>query len=128
MSARDFQAIHSHGLARVAAATPPGGDRRPARNVQSTIVLAREADEAGVDVVVYPELGISSYAIDDLHLQDALLVAVEAARFRPALVARFRSAPLLRYGAAAAVLWAIALTAVSIAARRRGMTYCGRCV
>jgi D-alanyl-lipoteichoic acid acyltransferase DltB (MBOAT superfamily) len=39
----------------------------------------------------------------------AVLVAVEAASFRPALVARFRSAPSLRYGAAAAVLWAIAL-------------------
>jgi D-alanyl-lipoteichoic acid acyltransferase DltB (MBOAT superfamily) len=39
----------------------------------------------------------------------AVLVAVESASFRPALVARFRSAPVLRYGAAAAVLWAIAL-------------------
>jgi len=39
----------------------------------------------------------------------AVLVAVEAASFSPALVARWRSLPLLRYGAVAAALWGIAI-------------------
>ena len=41
--------------------------------------MAREADEVGVDLIVYPELNLSSYAIDDLHLQEAQLDRVEAA-------------------------------------------------
>lgn len=77
--ARDFYAIHTHGLARVAAATPLVAVADPARNAEGIIALARRAHEDGVDVVVYPELCVSSYAIDDLHLQDALLDAVEAA-------------------------------------------------
>src|SRR5690606_11737404 len=40
---------------------------------------AQRAHEAQVDLLVYPELCVSSYAIDDLHLQSALLDAVEAA-------------------------------------------------
>jgi alginate O-acetyltransferase complex protein AlgI len=39
----------------------------------------------------------------------ALLVGVEAASFSPAVVARWRSLPALRYGAVAAALWGIAL-------------------
>ncbi|OHV47414.1 NAD(+) synthase [Pseudofrankia sp. BMG5.36] len=98
MSQRAFGAIHSHGLVRVAAATPLVATADPARNADATIMLAREADADGVDVVVYPELGLSSYAIDDLHLQDALLDAVEDA------VAQVRDAsrglaPLLLVGA-----------------------------
>jgi NAD+ synthase (glutamine-hydrolysing) len=51
----------------------------PARNAESTIELARQADAEGVDLVVFPEMGLSSYAIDDLFLQDALLDAAEEA-------------------------------------------------
>ncbi|OAA23335.1 NAD+ synthase (glutamine-hydrolysing) [Frankia sp. EI5c] len=74
-----FGAIHSHGLVRVAAATPVVATADPARNAAATISLARQADADGVDLVVYPELGLSSYAIDDLFLQDALLDGVEEA-------------------------------------------------
>src|SRR6185436_7375274 len=38
----------------------------------------REGDRRHVDLMLFPELGISAYAIDDLFLQDALLDAVEA--------------------------------------------------
>jgi NAD+ synthase (glutamine-hydrolysing) len=79
MSARDFAAIHSHGFARVAAATPLVATADPQRNGEAIIALARQADAQGVDVVVYPELCVSSYAIDDLLLQDALLDAVQDA-------------------------------------------------
>jgi NAD+ synthase (glutamine-hydrolysing) len=66
-----FEAIHRHGFVRVAAATPLASVGDVAMNVQQTIDLARQADEKGVDLVVFPELNISSYAVDDLHLQDA---------------------------------------------------------
>src|SRR5689334_1274453 len=93
-----FPAYHSHGFARVAAATPRVRVADPSFNAQETIALAREADAAGLDLVVFPELGISSYAIDDLHLQDALLDAVEDALVQ--LVDASRSiAPLLLVGA-----------------------------
>ena len=94
----------THGFVRVAAATPAVAVADPAHNARATIDLAEEADEQHVDLVVYPELNISSYAIDDLHLQDALLGAVQQAvdevvqasnRLRPVLLV---GAPLRRNG------------------------------
>ena len=75
----DFAAIHSHGLVRVAAATPLVSTGDPAINARETIALAKRGHAEGVDLIVFPELGISSYAIDDLLLQDALLGGVDAA-------------------------------------------------
>ncbi len=66
-----FYAIHSHGLIRVAAATPRASVGDTAANAAATIALAQEADDRGVDLVVFPELNLTSYAIDDLHLQTA---------------------------------------------------------
>lgn len=74
-----FQSIHTHGMARVAAATPRGTVGDPAANAELTIELGRRADEEGVDLVVFPELNLSSYAIDDLHLQAGMHRAVAAA-------------------------------------------------
>ena len=79
MTDHEFASLHRHGLARVAAATPLVATADPARNAGATIDLARQADAEGVDLVVFPELGLSSYAIDDLLLQDALLDAAEDA-------------------------------------------------
>jgi NAD+ synthase (glutamine-hydrolysing) len=73
-----FGAIHRHGFVRVAAASPPASSGDIAFNVDQTIALARQATERGVDLAVFPELNISSYAVDDLHLQDAFLDQVEA--------------------------------------------------
>jgi NAD+ synthase (glutamine-hydrolysing) len=73
-----FGAIHRHGFVRVAAASPVASAGDVAFNVDQTLKLAREADARGVDLAVFPELNISSYAVDDLHLQDAFLDAVEA--------------------------------------------------
>ena len=74
-----FMAIHRHGFVRVASCTPLSATADPAANAAATIALAREADAKGVDLAVFPELGLSSYAIDDLLLQDALLDGAEAA-------------------------------------------------
>jgi NAD+ synthase (glutamine-hydrolysing) len=79
VAGRDFASLHEHGLVRVAAATPVVATADPARNAATTVELARRADAEGVDLVVFPELGLSSYAIDDLLLQDALLDAAEDA-------------------------------------------------
>jgi NAD+ synthase (glutamine-hydrolysing) len=73
-----FAAIHRHGFVRVAAASPRASAGDVAFNVEETLELARQADARGVDLAVFPELNISSYAVDDLHLQDAFLDAVEA--------------------------------------------------
>lgn len=74
-----FHSLKTHGFVRVAAATPLGTAGDVAENEAATLHLAREADEVGVDLIVYPELNLSSYAIDDLHLQEAQLDRVEAA-------------------------------------------------
>ncbi|HEX8621800.1 MAG TPA: NAD(+) synthase [Allosphingosinicella sp.] len=99
-----FEAIHRHGFVRVAAASPTGSVGDIGFNVDQAIALAKEADAKGVDLVVYPELNISSYAVDDLFLQEAFLDAVEAgvarlrdstAKLSPVLVV---GAPLRRNG------------------------------
>ncbi len=99
-----FFSHHAQGFVRVAAATPAATVGDTAANAESVIALAHRADERAVDLVVYPELSLSSYAIDDLHLQDALLAAAEAglasvvaasAKLRPVLLV---GAPLRRNG------------------------------
>src|SRR3546814_5597307 len=65
-----FQSIHAHGLVRIAAATPKASTGDVQANVDATLDLARLASDKGADLVLFPELNISSYAIDDLHLQD----------------------------------------------------------
>lgn len=66
-------------MLRVAAATPIASVGDAAANATATIALARRAHDEAVDLVVFPELSITSYAIDDLHLQTAQqLATVEA--------------------------------------------------
>ncbi|CCJ05912.1 NAD(+) synthase [Methylocystis sp. SC2] len=74
-----FYCLHTHGFVRVAVATPNVRVADPAFNMARTIELAREADHHGASLVLFPELGISSYAIDDLLHQEALLDAVDMA-------------------------------------------------
>jgi NAD+ synthase (glutamine-hydrolysing) len=99
-----FYAIHTHGFVRVAACAPKVLTSDPAFNVVQTLALAKEGDAKSCDLMVFPELGISAYAIDDLHLQDALLARVEAgiaeiakasAKMKPVLVV---GAPVRRNG------------------------------
>mgnify|MGYP004499792395 CR=1 FL=1 len=72
-----FGAIHRHGMVRTAAATPLASAGDVAFNVEQTVGLAREGAARGCDLMVFPELNISSYAVDDLHLQEAFLDRVE---------------------------------------------------
>ena len=73
-----FASLYSHGFARVAAAVPHVRIGDPAFNADRTLALAGEASEAHAALVIFPELGISGYSIDDLLHQTALLDGVVA--------------------------------------------------
>ncbi|MDE2487377.1 MAG: NAD(+) synthase [Alphaproteobacteria bacterium] len=99
-----FYSIHRHGFVRVAVCAPRVRTADPAGNVAETLALAHDGDVEACDLMVFPELGISSYAEDDLHLQDAILDRVEAGlaelceasrRLKPVLVV---GAPVRRNG------------------------------
>jgi NAD+ synthase (glutamine-hydrolysing) len=93
-----FFALHRHGFVRVATATPRVRPADVGFNRDAILAEARRAHEAQADLVVFPELSVSSYAIDDLHLQAALLDAVEAAT--AAIIAESEHlAPVLLIGA-----------------------------
>lgn len=90
-----FYAIHTHGFVRTAVCTPRVAVGDPGFNAAKTLELARQGHDQGVDLMLFPELGISAYAIDDLLLQDALLrrvdaelarIAAESAELAPVLV------------------------------------------
>ena len=67
----------THGFVRVAAATPVVHTADPKTNADEHIALIEQAAGQGVDLIVFPELSLSGYAIDDLLMQDALLDEVE---------------------------------------------------
>jgi NAD+ synthase (glutamine-hydrolysing) len=94
-----FFSLHRQRMLRVAAATPIASVGDTAANAAATLALAGEADARGCDLVVFPELNLTSYAIDDLHLQSAqqaaTLAAIEAVRAGSAGLK-----PLLLVGAA----------------------------
>ena len=71
-----FGSLYRHGFVRVAAAVPHLGIAEPDFNAERTLALAECAAEAQAGLVIFPELGISGYAIDDLLHQRALLAAV----------------------------------------------------
>ncbi len=74
-----FYDMHAHGFVRVATSTPCVRTGDVAYNTRGILSEAAKAHAQNVDLVVYPELCVSSYAIDDLLLQNALLDASEAA-------------------------------------------------
>ena len=67
----------THGFVRVVAATPVVHPADPKANADEHIRLIEQAAEQGVDLIVFPELSLSGYALDDLLMQDALLNEVE---------------------------------------------------
>ncbi|MFB0872335.1 MULTISPECIES: NAD(+) synthase [unclassified Sphingobium] len=92
-----FSSLHTHGFVRLAAATPRGSVGDVAANAAAVLALARQAGGEGADIVLFPELCLSSYAIDDLHLQEALLDRVE--QEAAALIAASVDLPVLLVGA-----------------------------
>jgi len=67
---------HQHGFVRLSAATPEVVVADPAANVDTMLSMLRGLPES--DVVLFPELSISSYSCGRLFHQRALLEACEA--------------------------------------------------
>lgn len=72
---RPFLNLYSHDLVRVAVAIPEIRVADPAFNAERTIEMMRRAADQRAVVVLFPELGLSSYSADDLFHQRALLDA-----------------------------------------------------
>ena len=100
----DFFSLYSHEFARIACCVPRTRVADAPYNLAETLRLAREGDKAGTVLMIFPELGLSSYAIDDLLQQDSLLDDVERSiaqlveasrRLNPVLIV---GAPLRMHG------------------------------
>ena len=74
----EFRSIYRHGFARVAACTTRCTLADPVANAAAILEVARACHTRGAALAVFPELGVSGYAISDLLHQTALLDAVEA--------------------------------------------------
>jgi NAD+ synthase (glutamine-hydrolysing) len=83
-----FESLYRHDFVRIAACVPRTRVGDVAANLEETIRLAGRGNELHAALMVFPELGLSAYAIDDLLFQDALLAAVEQAIDRLAEVSR----------------------------------------
>lgn len=73
----DFFSLYSHDFVRVACCVPRTRVADAGYNLAETLRLAARGDKSRTAVMVFPELGLSSYAIEDLLLQDSLLDEVE---------------------------------------------------
>ncbi|QUS35178.1 NAD(+) synthase [Falsirhodobacter algicola] len=98
MTSADFASIHRHGFVRVATATPAVRPADIPFNEAAILARMQQADAAKVDLLICPELCVTAYAIDDLLLQDAILIAAEAAVLRLAEATATLS-PLVLIGA-----------------------------
>ena len=98
MAAAGFRSIYRHGLARVAACTTRCTLADPMANADEILSVARQCGERGAALAVFPELGVSGYAIGDLLHQAALLDSVETAVAR-IVRASAELLPLLLIGA-----------------------------
>jgi NAD+ synthase (glutamine-hydrolysing) len=93
-----FASLYRHGFVRVAAAVPHMRIGEPEFNAERTAALAQRASDDHAGLVIFPELGLSGYSIDDLLHQEALLNAVVTAIER--IVAASASlAPVIAVGA-----------------------------
>jgi NAD+ synthase (glutamine-hydrolysing) len=72
-----FFSPYSHEFVRIGACVPHVAVADPRQNADNVLDLVASGDKACIALMVFPELGISAYAIDDLLLQDALLDEVE---------------------------------------------------
>jgi NAD+ synthase (glutamine-hydrolysing) len=76
---QNFSSLYSHDFVRIASCVPRTKVADVRANLAETIRLANAGSAVKAAIMVFPELGLSSYAIEDLFFQEALLTAVEAA-------------------------------------------------
>ncbi|WP_018157706.1 NAD(+) synthase [Demetria terragena] len=75
----DFYSSYAQGFARIAACTGPVRLADPHANAESILTQAKACHEDSVAVAIFPEMGLTGYAIDDLLLQETLLAETTAA-------------------------------------------------
>jgi NAD+ synthase (glutamine-hydrolysing) len=94
-ASESFHSMYDHGFVRVASAVPNVRPAEPAFNAERTLGLARRASDDDAALVIFPELGLTGYAIDDLHHQQAVLagaldaidrIRAESAGLRPVII------------------------------------------
>src|SRR6516165_4127530 len=68
-----FFSPYRHQFIRIGACVPHVAVAEPQRNGDNVLALLAEGDTARVALMVFPELCLSAYAIDDLLFQDAVL-------------------------------------------------------
>ncbi|RDI52243.1 NAD(+) synthase [Microvirga subterranea] len=73
-----FFSPYRHDFTRIASCVPRIEVANPSFNVDRTLELLHQGHDERIALMVFPELGLSAYAIDDLLHQDALLEAVES--------------------------------------------------
>ncbi|MCO6187955.1 NAD(+) synthase [Rhizobium sp. L1K21] len=79
LNAETFFSLYAQGMARVAVATPLVRLTDPMANAERHIHLASQAGDKGAVLVLFTEMGLTGYSIDDLFHQGALLDATEVA-------------------------------------------------
>lgn len=71
-SSKEFLDIRSHGFRRVGVVSPKVHLADPIANVEEYTKWIAKASKKGVELLVFPELGISGYSCGDLFLSGAL--------------------------------------------------------
>src|SRR5215207_4459469 len=93
-----FNSIYGHEFVRVASAAPRITVADPTANAAQIIALVQQAHANNTALVLFPELGISAYAIDELFHQQALLQSALRA-IRTIATATEGSLPVIVIGA-----------------------------
>ena len=91
---RSFFDLYAHNFVRAAVAVPRVALADPAANAREIAGLYAAAADEGAALVVFPELSLTGYSLDDLHQQEAiqrgalegLAALAEATRERTALL------------------------------------------
>ena len=78
-TAAEFFNLYNHGFIRAAVGIPEVRVADPAFNAARTVELMEQAWRAQAVLILFPELGLSAYACDDLFHQQALLEGASAA-------------------------------------------------
>ena len=78
IAAARFNNIYNHGMLRVAVVAPVVTIVQPAENGARALDAWMKAHADHAALVVFPELGLTGYSIDDLLLQDTVLEQTEA--------------------------------------------------
>jgi NAD+ synthase (glutamine-hydrolysing) len=90
-----FFSPYSHQFTRLAVCVPQVAVADPVKNGDQVAAMVADGDRDGTAIMLFPELCLSAYAIDDLLFQDALLDAVVdqiarlielSAQWRPVIV------------------------------------------